>query len=93
MEIDGALGVELLLGALLLLSYLWWRLSRGPGASLWSGARSPPVQGGWLPWVGCAVDFGREPLWYIKKTQEKVGLVIPNVAPPPLATPSSLTIT
>lgn len=67
------LGSEVLVGVILvLISYLYWRLSRGPGASLPFAAKVPPVQGGWLPWVGCALDFGKEPLWFIKKTHDKV---------------------
>lgn len=59
--------------AVLLLSYLCWKVSRSPGAScLPRGCKLPPVEGGWVPWVGCAVAFGKEPLWYIKKTHEKV---------------------
>lgn len=56
----------------LLLGYLYWRVSRGPGAGLSRRCKLPPVEGGWIPWVGCAVAFGKEPLWYIKKTHDKV---------------------
>ena len=68
-----SLGSEFLVSALLLLAaYLYWLLSRGPSARLSFAAKVPPVQGGWLPWVGCALQFGKEPLWYIKKTHDKV---------------------
>lgn len=62
--------LSVLLGAPLLLYVLWrfWRTckhtSNAPG-------RLPPVQSGWLPWIGCAVDFGREPLYYIDRTRKK----------------------
>lgn len=57
---------------LVLLAYLYWRVSRGPASRLSFGAKPPPVQGGWFPWLGCALDFGKEPLWYIKSTHDKV---------------------
>lgn len=56
-----------------LLLYLLWRLARGPSAHLHlpQGSKLPPVQGG-IPWVGCALEFGKEPLWYIGKSHNKV---------------------
>lgn len=39
--------------------------SRGP-------YRLPPVRSGWLPWIGCALEFGKEPLNFIKRTQDEV---------------------
>ena len=59
-------------GIAVLLSYLYWKVSRGPGAGLPWGCKQPPLQGGWVPWVGCALAFGKEPLWYIKRTHDKV---------------------
>ena len=35
----------------------------------------PPVIKGWIPWFGCAIDFGKEPLNFIKKSTEKHGLI------------------
>ena len=70
----GLWGVEVAVGAMLLLpalTYLYWRISRGPGASLFRG-KVPPVEGGWIPWLGCALTFGKEPLWFIKKAHKKV---------------------
>ncbi len=32
----------------------------------------PPLQGGSIPWAGCAISFGREPLHFIRKSHEKV---------------------
>ena len=34
--------------------------------------RCPPVKDGWLPWIGCAVRFGKEPLYFIQRTREEV---------------------
>ena len=66
--------ILLLAGAVctLLLTYLYRRLSRGPGRSLGRGCKLPPVEGGWVPWLGCALAFGKEPLSHIKKTHDKV---------------------
>jgi len=33
----------------------------------------PPCLGYWRPWIGCAVEFGREPLYFIEKARRKVG--------------------
>ena len=38
----------------------------------WSGKILPPVQGGHIPWLGCAVSFGKEPLHFIQRTHKKV---------------------
>jgi len=35
----------------------------------------PPVIKGWIPWLGCAIDFGKEPLNFIKKSTEKHGVI------------------
>lgn len=71
--------VEIALGALIgapLLLYALWRLPKWfSHAYKRNGTRLPPVQSGWLPWVGCAVEFGREPLFYINRTRRKVGIV------------------
>lgn len=32
----------------------------------------PPVRSGWLPWLGCALEFGKEPLSFIKRTKDEV---------------------
>lgn len=69
MEIDiSAHAVELVFVSVFLLAYVCWKLSSR------DGKLHPPVEGGWVPWLGCAVAFGKEPLWYIKKTHEKVGM-------------------
>ena len=61
-----------LLGAPLVL-YALWRLYNW---YILGGARLPPVQSGWLPWVGCAMEFGREPLFFIDRTRRKVGCTL-----------------
>ena len=63
---DLAVAVGGSLGTLVLFVALW-RLPRRSG-----GARLPPVKGGWIPWVGCAVPFGKEPLHFIQRTKEEV---------------------
>lgn len=62
-----AVVLGVLLGAPLLLYAMWrlWNMHKR------SNAQHPPVQSGWLPWIGCAVDFGREPLYYIDRTRKK----------------------
>ena len=37
-----------------------------------SRLRLPPERTGWIPWLGCALDFGRAPLHFIQKTREAV---------------------
>ena len=39
-------------------------------------ARLPPVKSGWIPWVGCAIQFGKEPLWFIQQTRKEVSLIL-----------------
>ncbi len=73
-DVAASSAVELLalLASSLVFGYLWWRLSRGPGAHVPRGARLPPLEGGWLPWIGCALEFGKAPLSFIGRMQEKV---------------------
>ena len=35
----------------------------------------PPVRSGWLPWLGCTLEFGKEPLNFIKKTKDEVTMM------------------
>ena len=32
----------------------------------------PPCYGGWIPWIGCAFEFGKSPLYFIQSMQHKV---------------------
>lgn len=32
----------------------------------------PPLHAGWIPWVGCAVEFGREPVFFIDTKRKEV---------------------
>jgi len=71
------LGVEtvtsIIVGVLILILWKIWKsqivanflLSR-------AGKLLPPVQGGPIPWLGCAISFGKEPLTFIKKSHHKV---------------------
>ena len=48
----------------------WLVLQR---ASVSRGAdKFPPIRTGWLPWLGCALEFGKEPLHFIKRTKDEV---------------------
>ena len=38
--------------------------------------RLPPERSGWVPWLGCAMDFGRAPLLYLQKTKKSVSRVL-----------------
>ena len=69
-----AVEIIAVVGAGLLFLYLLWRLAKGPSAHVPYGSKLPPVQGG-LPWIGCAMQFGKEPLWYIGKSYSKVMLL------------------
>ena len=37
-----------------------------------SGSNQPPCYSGWLPYIGCAIEFGKAPLWFIEKSRKKV---------------------
>jgi len=32
----------------------------------------PPCLGYWKPWIGCALEFGKEPLYFIERARRKV---------------------
>ena len=36
----------------------------------------PPIRSGWLPWIGCALEFGKEPLNFIKRTKDEVRIML-----------------
>ena len=50
------------------LLYLLVRLLKGR----WRRQNLPPERSGWIPWLGCALDFGKAPLFFIQETREKV---------------------
>ena len=35
----------------------------------------PPVIKGWIPWLGCAIDFGKAPLNFIKESCKRHGVI------------------
>ena len=39
----------------------------------------PPCYSGWIPFLGCAVEFGKEPLNFIEKMRQQVILIIRGV--------------
>ncbi|XP_064397824.1 24-hydroxycholesterol 7-alpha-hydroxylase-like [Halichondria panicea] len=65
---SGMLLAGLLLSTCLLLWGLWMVLLK-----LKAKLRYPPVESGWIPWLGCAVAFGKAPLLFIQQTKEKLG--------------------
>ncbi|XP_077977069.1 24-hydroxycholesterol 7-alpha-hydroxylase-like [Glandiceps talaboti] len=40
----------------------------------------PPAVAGWIPWLGCAIEFGKAPLDFIARCKEKCGSVFTIVA-------------
>lgn len=36
------------------------------------GGDLPPMHTGWIPWVGCAVEFGKAPVYYIEEKRKEV---------------------
>lgn len=40
------------------------------------GTGRPPCNYGWLPFLGCAIEFGKEPLIYIRKMQRAVSILL-----------------
>ena len=38
-------------------------------------AKKPPVIAGWIPWVGCAIEFGKAPLNFIKAARDRHGKI------------------
>eukprot|EP00117_Sycon_ciliatum_P021447 scpid10192/ scgid18794/ 24-hydroxycholesterol 7-alpha-hydroxylase; Cytochrome P450 39A1; Oxysterol 7-alpha-hydroxylase len=63
--------VLLSLLALFLLSVLALTLGVRRGYS--SSTSAPPCVSGWLPWIGCAVEFGKEPLLFLDATRKRLG--------------------
>ena len=53
-------GLVILAAVVGLLTILLASTSRGT-------EKFPPVRSGWLPWLGCALEFDKEPLNFIKK--------------------------
>jgi len=52
------------------LSYYPCFLSLIYSSSSSSRGKCPPLRTGWLPWLGCAVEFGKEPLNFINRTKD-----------------------
>ena len=36
----------------------------------------PPCVGYWQPWIGCALQFGKEPLYFIERARTKVSSLV-----------------
>lgn len=75
MSVDWTAASAALVGALVLLLALWLRRSRSNPLP----HPLPPVRSGWLPWVGCAIPFGKEPLYFIQRTKEEVSRLLYEV--------------
>lgn len=56
--------VALLVIALLTLNFLGTK-----------NVKYPPIIKGWIPWLGCAIEFGKAPLNFIKASREKHGRI------------------
>lgn len=62
-----ALLVGTVVGTLGLVSFLAWLLRAQRRRQ-----NLPPERSGWLPWLGCAVAFGKAPLFFIQKMRREV---------------------
>ncbi|XP_076445401.1 24-hydroxycholesterol 7-alpha-hydroxylase-like [Babylonia areolata] len=40
-----------------------------------NGGNLPPLCAGWLPWIGCAVEFGKAPVHFIEQKRKEMGSV------------------
>nr|XP_058950631.1 24-hydroxycholesterol 7-alpha-hydroxylase-like isoform X1 [Pocillopora verrucosa] len=59
----------IIFAALLVISLLTLNLLRT------KNVKYPPIIKGWIPWLGCAIEFGKAPLTFIKESSEKHGEV------------------
>ena len=39
---------------------------------IWKQKSQPPCLGYWLPLIGCAVEYGKEPLYFVEMARRKV---------------------
>ena len=62
--------VGLLAGLLGLVGVLFYLLLLGRARR--SRHQLPPQRSGLVPWLGCALAFGKEPLFFIQKTRKEV---------------------
>ena len=53
--------------ALVLVTFAIFWLSNNKG-------KNPPSRGGLLPWIGCAITFGKAPLLFIEESRKKAGV-------------------
>ncbi|XP_033741242.1 24-hydroxycholesterol 7-alpha-hydroxylase-like [Pecten maximus] len=60
----------LLTGIIVILLYTIYRFSKPRYQS-----NFPPLRQGWVPWIGCAFEFGVEPLAFIDKMRRKMGAI------------------
>jgi hypothetical protein len=52
-----------------------WRNGFGKNAK----GKNPPLYAGWLPWIGCAIEFGKAPVYFIDQKRKEVGRPIFSV--------------
>lgn len=63
------LSSSIIFAALLVISLMTLNLLRT------KNVKYPPIIKGWIPWLGCAIEFGKAPLTFIKESSEKHGEV------------------
>lgn len=68
-ESNGRLIIPALLGLVLFVLAQVYRRRQ-----LIASLNLPPCYSGWIPFLGCAVEFGKEPLRFIEKMRKKVNL-------------------
>ena len=39
-------------------------------------SKLPPIYSGWLPWIGCSVEFGKAPVHFVEQKRKEVSFII-----------------
>ncbi|XP_064603514.1 24-hydroxycholesterol 7-alpha-hydroxylase-like [Liolophura sinensis] len=58
--------------AVVVLTAILWLVYRRNTAND-QGANYPPIDSGWVPWLGCAIEFGKAPLFQIQAKRKQLG--------------------
>lgn len=65
-EIQSALTISLIITvSLLLIIYFSSNTTKN----------EPPIDKGWIPWLGCAINMGEKPLQFIEQKRKEVSLL------------------